>query len=276
RGRLWVADFGTNRIRIFDREGGLLGGWGGRGSGVHQLREPCGVAIHGDSVYVADTWNGRVQMFTLAGEWKAVATGLYGPRAVAVAPDGTVWASDTGNHSLVAWDSTLANKKTFGKAGSRPGDFSSPVGVAASSGAVYVADVGNRRIQVLAPSGQFRAAWPFPGWKEGGEAHLEADGDRVYASDPAGGAVLAFDATGKVLERWTAGESARPFSRPTGLALDAKARLLYVVNSGDNSVARIDLSRARSFRSLPGGTARGILWEIFAKAFSDPRRVGEP
>ena len=225
---------------------------------------------------MADTWNGRVEMFTLAGEWKAVAAGLYGPRAVAVAPDGTVWASDTGNQSIVSWDASLSTKKTVGRAGAGPGNFSGPVGIAASSSAIYVADVGNHRIQVLAPSGQFRAAWPFPGWKEWGEAHLETDGDRVYAADPGANAVLAFDTAGKVLERWTAGESARPFSRPTGLALDAKARLLYVVNSGDNSVARIDLSRARGSRSLPGGTARGILWEIFARAFSDPRRVGEP
>ena len=49
---------------------------------------------------------------------------------------------------------------------------------------------------------------------------------------------------GRFFERWTAGDSRRPLSRPTGLALDAKAHLLYVVNSGDNSVARIDLSRA--------------------------------
>src|ERR1700674_1911063 len=237
RGRLWVADFGTNRIRLFDREGGFLGGWGGRGSGVYKPREPRGVAVRGDFVYGADTWNGRVQMFTLAGEWKAVAAGLFGPRAVAVAPDGTVWASDTGKQSIVSWDASLSTKKTLGRAGAGPGDFSGPVGIVASASAIYVADVGNHRIQVLAPSGEFRAAWPFPGWKEWGEAHLETDGDRVYATDPVGNAVLAFDAAGKVLERWTAGDSRLPFSRPTGLALDEKARLLYVVNSGDNSVA---------------------------------------
>ena len=179
----------------------------------YQLREPCGVAIHGDFVYVADTWNGRVQMFTLAGEWKAAAAGLFGPRAVAVAPDGTVWASDTGNQSIVSWDASLSAKKTLGKAGAGPGDFSGPVGIAASSSAIYVADVGNHRIQVLAPSGQFRAAWPFPGWKEWGEAHLETDGDRVYAADPGGNAVLAFDTAGRFS---SAGRPATPGGRSRG------------------------------------------------------------
>ena len=42
RGRLWVADFANNRIRIFDADGGYLGGWGGRGAGTFGLREPCG------------------------------------------------------------------------------------------------------------------------------------------------------------------------------------------------------------------------------------------
>src|SRR5262249_36782198 len=35
KGRLWVADFGNSRMRVFDAKGGLLGGWGGRGSGAY-------------------------------------------------------------------------------------------------------------------------------------------------------------------------------------------------------------------------------------------------
>ena len=46
-GRLWVADFGNSKLRVFDSDGGTLGGWGGRGSGQFGLRELCGVAIQG-------------------------------------------------------------------------------------------------------------------------------------------------------------------------------------------------------------------------------------
>ena len=91
RGRLWVADFGNSRLRVFDAKGGYLGGLGNRGNGTYELRDPCAVAIAGDDVYVADTWNGRIQAYSITGEWKATAAGLFGPRGVAASPDGKVW-----------------------------------------------------------------------------------------------------------------------------------------------------------------------------------------
>src|SRR5262249_43099512 len=54
-GRLWVADFGTSRLHIFDPDGGDLGGWGGFGNGQRRFAHPYGLAITGDTVYVADT-----------------------------------------------------------------------------------------------------------------------------------------------------------------------------------------------------------------------------
>ena len=66
KGRIWIADCGNSRLRSFDQDGGYLGGWGGRGNGNYGLRELCGVAIRGDEIYVADTWNGRVQAFALS------------------------------------------------------------------------------------------------------------------------------------------------------------------------------------------------------------------
>jgi DNA-binding beta-propeller fold protein YncE len=238
KGRLWIADFGMSRLRIFDAEGGYLGGWGGKGAGTFGLREPCGVAIRGDDVYVADTWNGRIQHFTLAGEWMSTASGLYGPRGVAVAADGSVWVTDTGNNQLIVYDPALAQPRTLGKKGSGPGEFSGPVGIAAGpSGSVYVADVMNRRIQIWDAGGKFRASLPFPGWPEWSEPHLEVgDDETLYVSDPAKGAVLHLDSAGALLQTWTAGDDGTAFRRPTGIALDRKRAILYVIDSGSNQV----------------------------------------
>ena len=245
-GRLWVADFGRNRLRVFDPQGGYLGGWGGRGAGTYGLREPCGVAIQGEKLYVADTWNGRIEAFTLAGAWRAQAPGLYGPRGVAVAPDGKVWATDTGNHRLVVYEESLSGARLIGAAGKGPAEFSGPVGIAADpAGRIYVADVGNRRIQVLDTSGRSLAAWPFPGWREWGEAHLESDGRHVFATDPPANSVLVLDSDGRLVATWTTDDGGRPFARPTGVALDEKKRALYVVNSAGDSVSRLDLARRR-------------------------------
>ena len=247
-GRLWIADFGHSRLRVFDPNGGFLGGWGGRGGGEYGFKELCGVAIAGDALYVADTWNGRVQAFTIAGVLRATAGELYGPRGIAVAPDGRVWVADVGNHRVVSYDALLQDRKFVGRKGSGAGEFSSPTGIsAAPSGAIYVADTGNKRIQVLAPDGTLRGEFAFPGWGENAEPHLAVDADgTIWATDPPANAVLALDPAGKLLRRITEDGAGRTFANPTGIAIDRKNRILYVVNSGNASIATIALSDRRT------------------------------
>jgi YYY domain-containing protein len=242
QGRLWVADFGKSYLRVFDRSGGNLGGWGGRGSGTYGFNQISGVAVRGEDVYVADTWNGRVELFTLAGERKATVAELFGPRGVAAAPDGSVWVTDTGNKRVVQYDGSLKLIRVIGKLGSAPLEFSDPVGIAVSpSGSVYVADAGNHRIQILSADGQFLRALAVPEWSGGNEPHLEVDEKGVtYASDPAGNAVIEFDPSGQRRRR-TTDDAGKAFERPTGIALDSKREILYVVNSGNNTVSQLAL-----------------------------------
>lgn len=252
RGRLWIADFGNSRLKIFDAAGGYLGGWGGKGNGPHAFRDLSAVAISGDNIYVADTWNGRIVAFGLDGTRKGEATGLFGPRGVAVGPKGEVWAADTGNHRLCRFDAALSAREDVGKQGSGPGEFSSPVGVAvAPSGVVYVADTGNRRIVLLDSTGAFRSSWPIPGWERAVEPHLEIDEDgSLWATDPGVAEnLLHLDGTGHVIDRRTSDDEGRRFSLPSGLALDRKNRVLYVVSSGSNVVSKLRLGPATGKRS---------------------------
>jgi YYY domain-containing protein len=244
RGRIWIADFGNSRLRIFDPFGGYLGGWGGRGGGTYGLREPCAVAIREDSVYVADTWNGRIQSFTLDGKWKATAKDLFGPRGVTVAPNGTVWVTDTGNKRLVVYDGDLKQVQTIGKLGSGPGEFSDPVGIAAGpDGILYVADAGNQRVQVLDKDGHYLRQIPVSGWKVGIEPQLDVDDDgTLYVSDPPHNGLLQIDGSGMVKKTFTRDDAGAELSRPTGVAIDRKNRLLYVINSGNNKISRFELT----------------------------------
>jgi len=248
KGRIWIADFGNSRLRIFDGKGGYLGGWGGRGSGTFGLREPCAVAIRGEDLYIADTWNGRVLSFTLAGEPKGLAAGLYGPRGVAISPEGKVWVTDTGNHQLVTYDSALGNRQVVGKKGSGPGEFSSPVGIAVGpSGSVYVADSGNHRVVILDAAGRFQRAFDVAGWQGPIEPHIEIGRDEtIYVADPAIGSVRAFDSSGSVRRTWSTDDDGRKFAKPTGLALDRQRDILYVIDSGNNSVSRLNLSERKT------------------------------
>jgi len=246
--RLWVADFGNSRLRVFDPSGGYVGGWGGKGDGTYGFNNLSAVAVSGDTLYVADTWNARVASFSLAGSPKASVIGLYGPRGVAVAPGGAVFVADTGNNRLMIYDADLKNGRAVGSKGSGPEQFADPVGVAVGpSGAVYVADVANRRVQVLDGQGRFTGRFAFPGWTSVGEPFIAVGaGDALYISDPAGGAVFALNRSGNVLRKWEANDAGRRFSSPTGVALDSKNNALFVVDKGGNTVSRLALGEAKT------------------------------
>jgi DNA-binding beta-propeller fold protein YncE len=248
-GRLWVTDFGHSRIAIFDLSGGYLGGWGGvKGNGKYQLQDPGDVTVHGEDVYVADTWNGRVQQYAASGA-KFVRTAvseLYGPRGVAVAPDGVVWVADSGNNRM-ALLAPGQPPRFVGKSGAGADGLSFPVGVAASPSHVFVADIGNHRIQVFGLDGRVQRSIPVAAWKETMEPYLAVDDrENIYASVPAASQVLELDRSGRVLRKWDADEAGRKFVKPTGLALDGKAGILYVVDAGGNTVAPIHLEAKKS------------------------------
>jgi len=125
-GEVFVADTGNNRIQVFDVNGGYLRQWGTAGSANGQFNMTCshsGLVVLGDEVYVADTVNNRVQVFDLAGTY------------------------------LRQW----------GSFGSGEGQFSSPYGIDAVDGLVFVTDGGNTRVQVFSGGGQFQSSIETPG-----------------------------------------------------------------------------------------------------------------
>lgn len=246
KGRLWVVDQGGSALRLFDTAGGSLGGWGGRGTGEYALKDPSGIAIHGDNVYVADTYNTGVEVFSQAGQWKGKSSaGLYNPHDVAVGADGQVWITDTGNGRVVLSGADLGNPRSIGKQGAGPEEFSAPIGIGIGpSGDVYVADAGNGRIQVLNAQGHFKSRWKFTGWGPNAEPYIDVDRDEtLFVSDSVGNAVVHLDRTGREVHRWTADDDGKKMLRPRGLAVDRKNRILYVVNTDANAVSRIRLEK---------------------------------
>lgn len=61
---VYVVDYNNSRIQVFSSDGAYLGQWGSAGGGPGQFRGPIGIAIDGPgNVFVADTNNGRIQVF---------------------------------------------------------------------------------------------------------------------------------------------------------------------------------------------------------------------
>jgi DNA-binding beta-propeller fold protein YncE len=162
RDEVWVADgYGNARVVRFGRDGRYRGEFGERGFGPGQFNTPHGiVADRAGRVYVADRENARIQVFDGQGvflaQWKSDALGR--PWAVAVGPDGSVYAVDGGDQDperprsrivrLDAEGRVVAQASRFGRG---PGELDWGHGIAVDgAGAVYVVDVQGRRVQKFA------------------------------------------------------------------------------------------------------------------------------
>ncbi|MGD1994627.1 MAG: hypothetical protein PVI59_15645, partial [Anaerolineae bacterium] len=266
-GFVYVADSRNHRIQKFTTDGAFVGAWGSYGEcgmgvpGPGTFCEPWDVAVAPDgSVYVADTWAHRIQHFTAEGEFlrqwgrfgefQAGDSGgegaFYGPRALAVGSDGSVYVADTGNKRIQVFDPEGTFLRELGGGGTAPGQLDEPVGLAFTpDGRLLVADSWNFRMQVLEPDGQPVHSWAVEGWdnidvEEKPYVAVDEQG-QVYVTDPGHYRVWVFDAQGNYLYgfgRFGSDESS--FGLPMGVATGPDGRL-YVVDAANHRLMVFDL-----------------------------------
>lgn len=110
--KIYVVDYGTSQVSVFNKSGALVRSFGKKGKDKGMFNVPRAVATDKqDRIYVLDSLNHRIQIFASSGDW------LY----------------------------------TYGELGSDPGQFVGPSDLAIDNdnNLLFVADKGNRRIQVF-------------------------------------------------------------------------------------------------------------------------------
>jgi uncharacterized protein (TIGR03663 family) len=266
-GSLYIADTGNHRIQHFAADGSLIHSWGtfGASDGASQapqgaFNEPWGLAVGPDgSVFVADTWNHRVQKFSSQGEFLTTwgfgisqsgdPFGFYGPRGIAVSNDGMVFVTDTGNKRVVVFDSDGGFVTQIGGVGFALGQFDEPVGIAVDdAGQVYIADTWNQRVQVLVPDGAGNyiadRAWDIVGWygsSLNNYPYISVHDGSVFATDPEGYRILEFTDQGEFVRFWgDYGTSAEDFGLPVGIGVGQDGRV-WVVDSANSRVMGFSL-----------------------------------
>jgi hypothetical protein len=158
-GNVYAGDEFTHRIQKFNAAGDYLSSWGGQsGAGADQISgSMLWLAIdQSDRVYLAEdednpTWypspktNNRVHRFNSTGG-SPVAWG---------------WGVRTGAAQLETCDATTGCRA--GLSGAGDGQFSAPIGPSGvavdTANNVYVADLGNNRIQKFTANGSFITKW---------------------------------------------------------------------------------------------------------------------
>lgn len=248
-GYIYVIDSKNNRVQKLAPEGKALLSWGKEGEGEGEFKDPCGIAVGPDGyVYVADTWNHRIQKFTNEGkfvlEWREQTSGFWGPRGIAVSPDGqSVFVTDTGNKRVVRFTADGKQEQSWGKDGSGPGEFIEPVGLAFNrQGELYVADTGNRRVQVFRQDGTFVREHPVAGWEEFyTEPYIAFIEDDLLATDSFNHRVARYDKSGRLVYVWgKSGAGWGDFNRPIGVATDA-AGAVYVSDTMNHRIQKFVL-----------------------------------
>jgi DNA-binding beta-propeller fold protein YncE len=148
--------------------GRVVDEFGGEGTAPGLLRGPRGIALSEDAelVFVADTLNHRISIFTLGGRFvKCVGSEaerdgkLTCPQGVGFDErTGRIFVSDRDEHRVCVFDMTSGHfLYAFGRRGNKAGELDRPrdIHVHAATGRVYVADSSNRRIAVFTLQGDW-------------------------------------------------------------------------------------------------------------------------
>ena len=262
-GTIYIADAGETN-RIFKITEGTItpvaGSQEGDSDDSHasaSFNTPSGLAIDGDgNIYVADTGNNRIRKVTPEGQVTTVAgdgTAGYldgpakqarfnGPIGVAIDAKGNIFVADSYNDRIRAISPD-------GHVGTLSGSFDTPCGVAVTTdGTLIIADTGNDRLHKLTPDGNL-SMWDV---KVNGEdlsnpiglalTHdnylyvTELDRSRVIQVAPDGTArVIAGGGPG-----FADGSDEARFNQPAGVAIDPNSGELYVADSANHLIRKLD------------------------------------
>jgi len=220
--------------------------FGSSGSGPGQLHRPAGIAIGArGEIYVADSGNQRIQVFSAGGEFlrawgtRGVGDGQFeNPVDVALGRDGSVYVSDFELDRVQQFTPAGRLIRRWGRTGAGPGEFDGAAGLDVSrDGQVWVADFSNHRVQLFDADGRFLVARGRKGHGLGEfnyptDVTLRPDGT-ILVADAYNHRLQALKSNGEVVpDQYDIGKSlAPPLMVPTGVALDDIGRM-HVADSG--------------------------------------------
>ena len=158
RGEIYLTEYTTvDRVQVFAPGTHLpLSSFGRPGMGDGEFNRAEGIEIGVDGrVYVADSCNHRIQIFSADGQWlKTFGRAGHGPGELSYPYDvkldaeGRQYVCEFGNSRIQIFGPDQQPLETLGGPGGAPGKFNNPWAIALDShGNLYVADAGNHRVQ---------------------------------------------------------------------------------------------------------------------------------
>jgi gliding motility-associated-like protein len=259
---VYVCDWGNNMVKKASLTTGvvtIVAGTGAQGTNngaasAATFYEPDGVVLDASgNLYVSDQGNNLIRKITatgivstLAGSGAPAATdgtgtaaSFYNPRGLAIDPSGNLYVADQANN-LIRKITSAGVVTTIGGS-----SFNSPTGVGIdAAGVLYVADAGSNSIKKISTSGvvtTFATGLSFPR-----EIRIDKDGT-CYVTNQNSNSIAKISSAGVVSTLVNGG-----FNSPIGLALNDLG-ILYIADSGSNSVKKVTISSYTIDKPLPAG-----------------------
>jgi DNA-binding beta-propeller fold protein YncE len=290
---VYVVDNQNSRIVVYDPQGNFVRAFGvagaetpGMGEGAPPVPapmgafwQPWGIAVDKEgTIYIADTWNHRVQILSNDGTpirtWgqlerippgstvESVPDGFFGPRDIEVDANGLIYVADTGNHRVRVYDINGTLIRDIGTYGTQPGQLKEPVGLAISdAGELYVASTWSKTISVFKiDDGRFSRQWNVSAWNQttettdtGNRPYIALDNtqSRLLITDHDAGRIMVYDINGmpQVVFGRIANDKVYTFTAfgvLGGIATDPDTGTIYLSDAGANRILRFEP------QSIPG------------------------
>ncbi len=219
---IYVVDSETNQVVMYNWPSGKFqASFGGRSGGFfggdgNALKSPRGIAVFEGVVYVADTDNGRIQLYGV--------NGVFLNTMSIGAPAGANGASK---------DQTQIPFKL-----KEPDDIALD-----ATGRIYVLDTGDNLVKLYSPTGKYLRSLP----KGGKLVAMSLGEDGIYVADESAYTIQKYDFEGNLAYNFgSKGEGRAQFKNLSGLAVD-RGQQVFV---GDSRKALVNAFVAQAGSSL--------------------------
>ena len=237
---------------ITDLTYGYKTSWGSTGAGNGQFDRPYAICVDKfPYVYVADTFNQRVQKFNTSGtyqtkwgSWGTLDGQFKYPTGISADINQVIFVNDWTNNRVQKFSQWGAFSTKWGSAGAGNGQFNAPYHNACDrSGYVYVADTNNHRVQKFWQTGTYVLQWGAFGNGNGQFKYpsgIAVDINyNVYVADKNNDRIQAFTNEGVFSSKFggISGSGDGQFKSPWGVAVDLDG-FIYVADYGNNRIQK--------------------------------------
>ena len=215
------------------------------------FKSPNGIAVNSENIFVVDSVNTRIQIFTLVGGYvnqfgsSGTGNGQFSSPAGIAVNDTHIFVVDKGNSRIQIFTLDGAYVNQFGSSGDGNGELSNTAGIAINSTNIFVTDRGNDRVQIFTLLGAYVDQFGSSGNGDGqfsSPSGIAVNSENIFVVDSVNTRIQIFDIDTYLYQGQfgTRGTGDGQFSSPQGIAVNDTH--IFVVDNNNSNVQLFTLA----------------------------------